>query len=118
VNTQSGEAPLLFDLKFAQLWTDLYFQYYGQRNGWMAGFVLFAFNVQFGAGRNSITLTLFNFNVLASWNARRATVPNPAQSQMQAKGPKLEIRCNCGNVATAVTPICETCAMKLLAPAN
>src|SRR6266480_170066 len=106
----SGEMPLLFKLEFVQLWTGLYRKYYGQSTGWMAGFVLFQANLQLGAGRNSVSLTVLNFNVIASWNARYFSSKKIIEMPAPERGPWIELRCLlCDSPAKAMAPICETC---------
>jgi len=110
---QPGEMPLLFKLQFVQLWTDLYFKYYQQRTGWMAGFVLFSFNVQLGSGRNSVALTFCNFNLIASWNARYFDQKKVVE--MPQRGPQIELRCMlCDSPAKAMAPICQTCVESVM----
>lgn len=110
---QSADMPLLFKLEFIHLWRNCYKLYYGQDTGKMYGLVAFSFNVQKGAGRNCISLTLFNFNLIASWNARYFSQKNVVE--MPNRGPQVELRCAvCMGKATAMTPICEACANALL----
>ena len=110
MNTQSGEAPLLFEWKWYQTWTNSYEKFYGRTGGKIYGIVVFSFNVQRGEGRNSITLSVLNFGFTVSWNARRVA----KIIEMPNKGPQIELRCFCGEPAKAMAPLCDDC-VKLVA---
>ena len=110
---QSGEMPLLFEWQAYHLWGNSYEKYYHQPGGSLFGFIPFSINLQLGQGRDSITLVILNFGLILSWNAKYGKSADDAQ--VQAQGPQVEMRCLCGNKATAMAPICEACAQKLVA---
>lgn len=105
---QSGEMPLLLKFQFVSLWRNIYPLYYGQDTGRMYGIVMFSANLQLGAGRNSVSLTVANFNLIASWNARYGKKAEVVE--MPHRGPQVELRCMlCDGKAAAMAPICEAC---------
>ena len=105
-----GEAPLLLKSQLYHLWGNSYEKYYHQKGGSLYGLVLFSVNLQMGLGRNSLTLVMLNFGWIVSWNARRES---SAMEAIAAPAPKIEMHCLCGQVATSMTPICNSCVSSL-----
>lgn len=108
---QSGEAPLLFDVKWYHLWKNNYSAYYQNGGGKLLSFQPFNVNVQWGVARNNVTVVLLNFGVTASWNARRTPKPIP---EGFTPANEVKMRCYCGQPAGAVMPVCEAHAKELL----